>query len=369
MTRQRLWPRLWQRFTLHLDPVLMAALALLLLTSLVVLYSATDGDWSRVLRQLLNMLVALGCMWLVANLPLHYLMRTALPIYIFGMLLLVGVALFGEISHGARRWLNIGVTVIQPSELMKIAVPLMMAWYFEKNEATLTLKNYFAAALLLLMPVALIARQPDLGTAVLISASGFYVLFLAGLSWRVMGVMLVAGLGSLPVLWSMLHDYQRHRIMMLLDPSQDALGKGYHTIQGMIAVGSGGVLGKGYLNGTQTHLDFLPERTTDFIFAVYSEEFGLLGNLILLGMYLFVIGRGFIITADASTYFTRLMAGSITLTFFTYAFVNMGMVIGILPVVGVPLPLISYGGTSMVTLLLGFGMLMSIHTHKKLVQT
>ncbi len=369
LVRQRLWPRLRKRFVLHLDPVLLAALGLLLLTSLVVLYSASDGDWGRVLKQTGSILVAFCILWLVANLPLHYLMRTALPIYILGMLLLIGVALFGDISHGARRWLNIGVATIQPSELMKIAVPLMMAWYFEKNEATLTLKNYFVAALLLLLPVLLIARQPDLGTAVLISASGFYVLFLAGLSWRVMGLLLVATLGSLPVLWSMLHDYQRHRILMLLDPTQDALGKGYHTIQGMIAVGSGGVLGKGYLNGTQTHLDFLPERTTDFIFAVYSEEFGLLGNLILLGMYLFVIVRGFIITADASTYFTRLMAGSITLTFFTYAFVNMGMVVGILPVVGVPLPLISYGGTSMVTLLLGFGMLMCIHTHKKLVQT
>jgi rod shape determining protein RodA len=369
MIKQPLLPRVWKRFTLHLDPVLLAALGLLMLTSLILLFSASDGDWSRVFKQAGNMLVALSILWLIANMPLHYLMRTALPIYILGMLLLIGVALFGEISHGARRWLNIGVTTIQPSELMKIAVPLMMAWYFEKHEATLTLKNYFVAALLLLLPVALIARQPDLGTAVLISASGFYVLFLAGLSWRVMGVLLVAGLGSLPVLWSMLHDYQRHRIMMLLDPTQDALGKGYHTIQGMIAVGSGGVLGKGFMNGTQTHLDFLPERTTDFIFAVYSEEFGLLGNIILLSMYLFVIGRGFVITANASTYFTRLMAGSITLTFFTYAFVNMGMVSGILPVVGVPLPLVSYGGTSMVTLLLGFGMLMSIHTHKKLVQT
>ena len=369
MIRQRLWPRLWKRFILHLDPVLLAAISLLMLTSLAVLYSASDGNWNRVLGQMESMLVALCIMWLAANLPLHYLMRTALPVYLAGMVLLVGVALFGDISHGARRWLNIGVATIQPSELMKIAIPLMMAWYFEKHEATLTLKNYFVATLLLLVPVLLIARQPDLGTAILISASGFYVLFLAGLSWRVMGVMLVAALGSLPVLWSMLHDYQRHRILMLLDPTQDALGKGYHTIQGMIAVGSGGVLGKGYLNGTQTHLDFLPERTTDFVFAVYSEEFGLLGNLIMLGMYLFVIGRGFIITADASTYFTRLMAGSITLTFFTYAFVNMGMVSGILPVVGVPLPLVSYGGTSMVTLLLGFGMLMSIHTHKKLVQT
>ena len=369
MIKQPLWPLLKRRLILHIDPILMLALSLLLMTGLIILFSATDGNWGRVMAQAANILVALLFMWLVANTPLHYLMRIALPLYLLGMLSLIAVALFGEVSHGARRWLNIGITV-QPSELMKIAVPLMMAWYFEKNEATLTLKNYFIAAMLLLLPVALIARQPDLGTAVLISASGFYVLFLAGLSWRVMGVMFIVALASAPVAWSMLlHDYQKHRIMMLLDPSQDALGKGYHTIQGRIAVGSGGVLGKGYLNGTQTHLDFLPERTTDFIFAVYSEEFGLLGNLILLGMFLFIIGRGFIITANASTYFTRLMAGSITLTFFTYAFVNMGMVSGILPVVGVPLPLVSYGGTSMVTLLFGFGMLMSIHTHKTLVQT
>jgi rod shape determining protein RodA len=289
--------------------------------------------------------------------------------YVFGMTLLVGVALFGEISHGARRWLNIGIATIQPSELMKIAVPLMMAWYFEKHEATLTLKNYFVAAILLVMPVALILRQPDLGTGLLIAASGFYVLFLAGLSWRIMLGLAVTAAASAPFLWHALHDYQRHRILMLFDPSQDALGKGYHTIQGMIAVGSGGIIGKGYMNGTQTHLDFLPERTTDFIFAVYSEEFGLLGNLILLAIYGVVIARGFVITANASTYFTRLMAGSITLTFFTYTFVNMGMVSGILPVVGVPLPMISYGGTSILTLSLGFGMLMSIHTHKKLVQT
>ena len=364
MTRRQLW----LRFIAHLDRPLLLGISLLLLTSLLVLYSADNASWGQPLKQMLNIAVALTCMWLIANLPLHYLMRTAVPIYTLGMALLIGVALFGEISHGARRWLNMGITV-QPSELMKIGIPLMMAWYFEKHEATLTLKNYFVAALLLLMPVVLIVRQPDLGTAILISASGFYVLFLAGLSWRVMGAMFVAALASAPVLWSMLHDYQRHRILMLFDPSQDALGKGYHTIQGMIAVGSGGILGKGYMDGTQTHLDFLPERTTDFIFAVYSEEFGLLGNLILLGLYLFVIGRGFIITANASTYFTRLMAGSITLTFATYAFVNMGMVSGILPVVGVPLPLISYGGTSMLTLLLGFGMLMSIETHKKLVKT
>ena len=360
---------LWQRFKKHLDLPLLAGIGVLLLISLLVLFSADNASWHRPLSQLANIAVAFVCMWLIANLPLHYLMRTAVPIYVLGIVLLVGVALFGEISHGARRWLNIGVATIQPSELMKIGVPLMMAWYFEKHEAALTLKNYFVATLLLLVPIGLIARQPDLGTAVLIFASGFYVLFLAGLSWRVMGVLFVGALASAPVLWSMMHDYQRHRILMLFDPSQDALGKGYHTIQGMISVGSGGLLGKGYLEGTQTHLDFLPERTTDFIFAVYSEEFGLLGNLILLGAYLFVIARGFVITANASTYFTRLMAGSITLTFATYAFVNMGMVSGILPVVGVPLPLISYGGTSMLTLLLGFGMLMSIETHKKLVKT
>jgi rod shape determining protein RodA len=360
---------MWLRFIAHLDLPLLLGVVLLMLTSLLVLYSADNASWGQPLKQMLNIVVALACMWLIANLPLHYLMRTAVPVYTFGMVLLIGVALFGEISHGARRWLNLGIVTVQPSELMKIGVPLMMAWYFEKHEATLTLKNYFVAALLLLVPVALILRQPDLGTSILIAASGFYVLFLAGLSWRVMGGLAVMAAISAPFLWNMLHDYQRHRILMLLDPSQDALGKGYHTIQATIAVGSGGLLGKGYLEGTQTHLDFLPERTTDFIFAVYSEEFGLLGSLILLGLYMFVIARGFVITANASTYFTRLMAGSITLTFTTYAFVNMGMVSGILPVVGVPLPLVSYGGTSMLTLMLGFGMLMSIETHKKLVKT
>ena len=357
--------QMWLRFIAHLDGQLMLGVGLLLLTSLLILFSASDANWGRVGGQMLNILVAFTGLWVVANLPLHYLMRTALPIYALGMLLLIGVALFGDISHGARRWLNIGVATIQPSELMKIGVPLMMAWYFEKHEATLTWKNYLIATCLLIVPVALIARQPDLGTALLITASGFYVLFLAGLSWRIIGGLFVAALASAPLLWTTLHDYQKHRIEMLFDPSQDALGKGYHTIQGMIAVGSGGIVGKGYMDGTQTHLDFLPERTTDFIFAVYSEEFGLIGNVILLAMYGFVIYRGFTITAGASTYFTRLMAGSITLTFATYAFVNMGMVSGILPVVGVPLPLISYGGTSMVTLLLGFGMLMSIETHQK----
>jgi rod shape determining protein RodA len=322
-----------------------------------------------VTAQGLNILIAFGVMWVFANIPPHYLARYALPIYLAGVLLLVAVALFGEIANGARRWLNVGVTRIQPSELMKIAVPLALAWYFDRFESSRGLRVYAVAAIMLVIPVALIVRQPDLGTALLIIASGFFVLFLAGLSWRVIAGLALLGLASLPILWSALHDYQRRRLLTLIDPSQDPLGAGYHTIQSTIAVGSGGVFGKGWLNGTQTHLDFIPERTTDFIFAVYSEEFGLFGNLVLLTLFLLVIARGMIITANAPTLFARLLAGAITLTFFTYAFVNMGMVSGILPVVGVPLPLVSYGGTSLVSICLGFGILMSIATHKKLVQT
>ncbi len=361
--------RLLQFVTRHIDGILLCATLLLMFAGLLVLLSASNGNYARVTSQLMNMLVALGVMWLFANIPPHYLMRLALPLFITGCALLVGVALFGDVVNGARRWLHVGVTRIQPSELMKIALPLMLAWYFNRNEASLKLRNYVIAALLLAVPVGLIARQPDLGTALLITASGCYVIFLAGLSWRVIATLFVAGLGSLPFLWSALHDYQRQRIMTLLDPSGDPLGTGYHTIQSTIAVGSGGILGKGWMNGTQTHLDFIPERTTDFIFAVYAEEFGLLGNAILLGLLLFAIGRAMVITANAPTLFSRLLAGAITMTFFTYAFVNIGMVSGILPVVGVPLPLISYGGTSLVSICLGFGILMSINTHKKLVQT
>ena len=361
--------RLWHYLTRYVDNFLLAGLLLLMLVGLLVLYSATDANLSRVSNQLINMLVALAIMWLVANIPLQHIMRLAVPLYMIGLMLLIGVALFGEIQNGARRWLNIGVTRIQPSELMKLAVPLMMAWYFDKHEVTLRLRDYAVATLLLILPLLLILRQPDLGTTLLIASSGFYVLFLAGLSWRIIAGLLIVGLGSLPVLWAMLHDYQRRRVMTLFDPTQDPLGAGYHTIQSTIAVGSGGLIGKGWQQGTQTHLDFLPEKSTDFIFAVFSEEFGLVGNAALLLLYLVVIGRGMMITANASTQFTRLVAGSITLTFFTYIFVNIGMVVGILPVVGVPLPLISYGGTSMVTMLLGFGILMSIETHPKLVKT
>ncbi|PZP57309.1 MAG: rod shape-determining protein RodA [Azospira oryzae] len=355
--------------TERMDGFLLTGIALLLTTGLITLYSASGASTVRVMAQGVNMLVALAIMWGVALVPSQHLERAAVPLYLLGFALLVAVALFGEVVNGARRWLDLGFTRIQPSELMKVAVPMLLAWFFARKEESPRLVDFGVAALLLAVPMGLIARQPDLGTAILIGASGFYVLFLAGLSWRVMAALAVAALASLPVLWSVLHDYQRQRILTLLDPAQDPLGAGYHTIQSTIAVGSGAIAGKGWLHGTQSHLDFLPERTTDFIFAVYAEEFGFIGNLLLLLMYLLVIGRGLYIAAHASTQFGRLLAGAITLTFFTYAFVNMGMVSGILPVVGVPLPLISYGGTSIVTLLLGFGMLMSIHTTKKLVQT
>jgi rod shape determining protein RodA len=258
---------------------------------------------------------------------------------------------------------------IQPSELMRIAVPMMLAWYFASREGKPSASNFVVGSVLLAIPVALIMKQPDLGTSLLIASSGFYVLFLAGLSWRFLLIASASLLALMPVFWSLLHEYQRKRIEILFDPTQDPLGAGYHTIQAIIAIGSGGGAGKGWLNGTQTQLDFLPERTTDFIFAVFSEEFGFLGNMLLLTLFSLIIARGLVIASQAQNTFSRLLAGSITLNFFSYAFVNMGMVSGILPVVGVPLPLISYGGTSLVTLYLGFGILMSIHTHKKLVAT
>ena len=351
----------------HIDSFLMGCLLFAILIGLFVLYSASGESFDRVSAQFINILVALSVMWVAANIPPQHLERIALPLYILSLLLLLGVALFGEISNGARRWLHLGIVRIQPSELMKIAVPMLLAWYFSKRETSLRFSDYAVGTILLLVPAGFIMKQPDLGTSLLIGASGFYVLYLAGLSWR---LLLGAGVlvGALtPILWSLLHDYQRKRIEILFDPSQDPLGAGYHTIQASIALGSGGVAGKGWLNGTQAQLDFLPERTTDFIFAVFGEEFGLMGNLLLLLLFSLIIGRGLVIAAQAQNTFCRLLAGSITLTFFTYVFVNIGMVSGILPVVGIPLPLISYGGTSLVTLMLGFGILMSIQTHKKLV--
>jgi rod shape determining protein RodA len=295
-------------------------------------------------------------------------MHLAVPVYLIGILLLIAVALFGDVSKGARRWLNLGFMRAQPSELMKIAMPLLLAWFFQQREAMPRLRDYGVAALLLLLPVALIARQPDLGTAILVLAAGFYVIFFAGLSWKIMIGMVVAGVAAAPLAWNLLHDYQRNRIITLFDPEKDPLGKGFHIIQSTIAIGSGGIFGKGWRAGTQAQLEFIPERHTDFIFAVFSEEFGLFGNLVLLALYALLIGRGLMIAANAATLFSRLLAGAITLIFFTYAFVNMGMVSGILPVVGVPLPLISYGGTALVTLFIGIGILMSIHGNRMLVQ-
>ncbi len=351
----------------HIDSFLMSCLLFTLLVGLFVLYSASGQSFDRVSAQLVNISVALAVMWLAANIPPQHLERIAVPLYVLGLILLICVAFFGEISHGARRWLHIGVTKIQPSEIMRIAVPMMLAWFFSKRESSHRIGDFVIAAILMLIPVVLIMKQPDLGTSLLILSSGFFVLFLAGLSWRFLIGGAIALGALLPIFWSMLHDYQRKRIEILIDPSQDPLGAGYHTIQATIALGSGGITGKGWLNGTQAQLDFLPERTTDFIFAVFGEEFGMIGNLMLLTLFGLIIIRGIVIASQAKSTFTRLLAGSITLTFFTYAFVNIGMVSGILPVVGVPLPLISYGGTSMVTLLLGFGILMSIQTHKKLV--
>jgi rod shape determining protein RodA len=356
---------LWRRLVAPIDPPLLLIVGLLLAYALLVLSSASA---ERLNSQIINLAVALLVMRVVAQIPPQRLMHLAVPLYVGGLLLLIAVALFGDVSKGARRWLNLGFMRIQPSEIMKIAMPLMLAWYFQKHEAMLRWKEFLVAALILVLPVGMIARQPDLGTAILVLAVGFYVIFLAGISWKVLVTLAVGGLASLPLLWSMLHDYQRNRILTLLDPEQDPLGKGFHIIQSTIAVGSGGIIGKGWGNGTQTHLEFIPERHTDFIFAVLSEEFGLVGNVILLALYALLIGRGLMIAGNAPTLFSRLMAGSITLIFFTYAFVNMGMVSGILPVVGVPLPFVSYGGTALVTLFLGVGILMSIHKHRMLVQ-
>jgi rod shape determining protein RodA len=353
----------------HVDSYLLAAVGALLLVGLITLYSASGESFARVGGQLANIAVAMVLMWLVANTPPHWLQRVALPAYLLFLLLLVAVALFGEVRNGARRWLDLGFVSFQPSEWTKIIVPMALAWYFDRYEAILKLRDFAIAALMLLVPVLLVAKQPDLGTALLIASAGFFVIFFAGLSWRILVGLAVGAMACLPLLWSVMHDYQRQRVLTLLDPNQDPLGAGYHTIQAAIALGSGGFFGKGWLNGTQAHLDFLPERSTDFIFAVFSEEFGLFGNFILVTLYLFVIGRGMFITFNASTLFARLTAGAITLTFFTYVAVNMGMVSGVLPVVGVPLPLVSYGGSALVSLLLGAGVLMSIHTHKRLVKT
>ncbi|HKW85010.1 MAG TPA: rod shape-determining protein RodA [Burkholderiaceae bacterium] len=377
-------PSLWQRikpiFT-GFDGPLLVALLLLAGAGLTTMYSAGYDNGTRFADHGRNMLIALGVIFVVAQISPQTLMRFAVPLYAIGVALLVAVAVVGVTKKGATRWLNVGV-VIQPSEILKIAMPLMLAWWFQRREGQLRVPDFLIALAILAVPVGLIVKQPDLGTAILVLSAGLYVIFFAGLSWKLIIPVLVVGAVAITavvvsedricqpdVKWPLLRDYQKNRVCTLLDPTTDPLGKGFHIIQGMIAIGSGGVEGKGFMKGTQTHLEFIPERTTDFIFAAFSEEFGLVGCGSLILGFVFLIFRGLMIAADAPTVFTRLLAGAITLSFFTYAFVNMGMVSGILPVVGVPLPFISYGGTAMVTLGLGLGMLMSIAKSRRLIQS
>jgi rod shape determining protein RodA len=368
MERRSPWAVL-RPWVMVFDGSLMFAMGLVVLISIATMYSAAFDFPGRFAGHFRNLGVAFLAMWVAAATPPAVLMRLAVPLYALGIALLVAVDLFGIINKGAQRWLDVGVTRIQPSEMLKIATPLMLAWYFNQREGMLRWRDFLVATVLLAVPVGFIAKQPDLGTSILVLAAGAYVIFFAGLPWKVIIGLGVGALAAMPLLWSVLHDYQRQRVMTLIDPTSDPLGKGFHIIQSTIAVGSGGLTGKGWMQGTQTHLEFIPERTTDFILAVYAEEFGLLGVGVLMLLYLAIISRGLVIAGSGATVFGRLMAGSVTMSFFTYCFVNMGMVIGLLPVVGVPLPWMSYGGTAMVTLGLGAGILMSIHRHRTLVQS
>ncbi len=376
-------PSVWQRVRpifSGFDLPLTAAVLFLVALAMINMYSVGFDHGSRFFTHGRNILLALGVMFIVAQVPPQRLMLLAVPLYVVGVVLLLGVEFVGITKKGATRWLNVGM-VIQPSEIMKIAMPLMLAWWFQRREGQLRPLDFAVAAGILLLPVVLILKQPDLGTALLVMAAGLYVIYFAGLSWRlilpVVGVALVgislivafeADLCQPGVEWPGMREYQKTRVCTLLDPMSDPLGKGFHIIQSMIAIGSGGVTGKGFMQGTQTHLEFIPERTTDFAFAGYAEEHGLLGVLVLMAGFLWLIFRGLQISAQAPTLFGRLMAGALSLNFFSYAFVNMGMVSGILPVVGVPLPFVSYGGTAMVTLGLGLGVLMSIAKSRGLMQ-
>ena len=378
-------PSLWQRVRPVLfgfDGPLSTAVLLLAALGLLTMYSSGFDHGTRFVDHGRNMMIAVVLMWAVSQVPPHRLMALAVPLYTMGVALLIATALFGISRKGATRWLNVGFTVIQPSELLKLATPMMLAWWFQRCEGRLRAPEWIVAAVILLVPFLLVAKQPDLGTGILILSAGLYVLFFAGLSWKlIVPVMALGCVGIVALIvsepaicapgvdWPLLKDYQQHRVCTLLDPGKDPLGKGFHIIQGMIAIGSGGVTGKGFMQGTQTHLEFIPERTTDFIFAAFAEEFGLLGALALLLAFTFFIFRGLMIAADAPTLFARLLAGSITLSVFTYVFVNMGMVSGILPVVGIPLPFVSYGGTAMVTLGTAIGILMSIARSQRLMQS
>ena len=354
------------------DFLLLLFIAMLAGAGLLAMYSAGFDHGTRFVDHGRNMLIAAGLLFVLAQISPQQLMKVAVPLYTLGVVLLVAVALFGITKKGATRWVNVGV-VIQPSELLKIATPLMLAWWFQRREGNLRASDFVIAFVLLMVPVGLIMKQPDLGTSLLVMAAGLSVIFFAGLPWKLIVPPVLLALVDIflivwfepqlcadGVSWYFLHDYQRTRVCTLLDPTRDPLGKGFHIIQGMIAIGSGGVWGKGFMAGTQTHLEFIPERTTDFIFAAYSEEFGLIGNLFIIVGFLLLVWRGLAISMNANSLFGRLMAAAVAMIFFTYAFVNMGMVSGILPVVGVPLPFISYGGTAMVTLGLALGVLMSV---------
>ena len=351
---------------MHLDHMLLISIGLLMAVGLGVLYSAGDQSMELINRQLTRIALALIVMLVIAQIPSSTLRFWSPWMYAIGVVLLLLVLLMGDVGKGAQRWLDLGFVRFQPSEMMKLVTPMMIAWYFAEKPLPPSMGTLLTAVVLILVPTFLIARQPDLGTALLIFAAGFFVIFLGGMSWRLMIGLGVLGASLLPVLWHFMHDYQRGRVMTLLDPQSDPLGAGYHIIQSQIAIGSGGIYGRGWLNGSQSHLNFLPEQSTDFIFAVFAEEFGLLGGMVLLLLYGFIILRGLMIAILGQDTYARLLGGSLSLTFFVYLFVNVGMVSGILPVVGVPLPLISYGGTSMVTLMAGFGMLMSINSHRRL---
>ena len=350
---------------LHLDVPLLTGILLLSALGGVILYSASGQSLDVLLRQGLRFALALTVMALVAQVPPQLMFRWAPWLYVAGVLLLVAVMVAGDVGKGAQRWLDLKFVRFQPSELVKVTVPLMLARFLSEGALPPSFPRVIGAALLILLPTALIARQPDLGTALLVGASGAFALFLAGLRWRLIGLLVGAIGAAAPLAWMFLRDYQRQRVLTFLDPQNDPLGSGYHIIQSKIAIGSGGLYGKGWLNGTQSHLDFLPERATDFIFAVVSEEFGLLGVGVLLALYLYIIARGLYVASKAQENFGRLLGGSLILTFFVYVFVNVGMVTGLLPVVGVPLPLVSYGGTSLVTVMAGFGILMAVYSHQR----
>lgn len=352
---------------LHIDVPLFLGLLVLSGVAFVVLYSAGEQKIDMLLKQAGRLALALTVMVAVAQIHPRYLRLYSPLLYLVSALLLAAVPILGETSLGAKRWLNFGVIRFQPSEMSKLSMPMMVAWFLATQPIPLALRHVLAAGTLIMVPTLLIAKQPDLGTAFLVGTSGGIVLFLAGLGWRYILGLGMLGTALLPVLWHFMHGYQKDRVLMFLNPESDPLGLGYHIIQSKIAIGSGGIYGKGWLHGTQSHLDFLPEPSTDFVFAVFAEEFGLLGCVGLLAIYLFILARCFYIVVQAQDKYSRLLSGALTVTFFVYVFVNSGMVIGILPVVGVPLPLVSYGGTSMVTLLAGFGILMSIQTHRKLL--